>query len=434
LLSSMQDQLHAANRHTALLRNKVLLVRTSSNRIRNASNPIVSLPPELLSSIFISTLEALGRAIHWSTLIRLTSVCSIWRTVAIGTPRLWTRIHCGWANPFHNINILHLQRSKNAPLRLDISMPYTSERHPVLASMAEAPALVQLGDHLDIRRVHSLRFSLPMTPNEIPLRSLQPIKHLDDLVIQQGRTFDTERCTSWLDFLERITIRRLFIDIGDSISMSPLSTASLTHLYLASRYHPSIPGFLQSASSLKDLYIRIYPSETEFAPPGDLSPIVLPVLQSLRIQGELREFSSCILFAPNLTRLGIGAQTRLPVFLGNFPKVDICEVDAEYGMDCVGSIEMEEHPLWRTLSSPTSLRRLELKNGTLYAFSQIKLHRKKLWSHFPNMEMTLHLRRIKKRYFNSLKLEDMPNVHITRECDFARKVYPENVWESFRIR
>ncbi len=99
--------------------------------------------------------------------------------------------------------------------------------------------------------------------------------------------------------------------------MTPLSTTLLSHLYFSSRYHPSIPDFLRSASFLVALYIHIYPLKVEFVPSNDLSLIVLPLLRSLRMQGELREISMYFI-APNLTRLAIRALASL---IGYFPKV-----------------------------------------------------------------------------------------------------------------
>ncbi len=231
--------------------------------------------------------------------------------------------------------------------------------------MAEAPAIAKLGNHFDVRRVRSLRID---TENEMPITSLQPIEHLDDLVIHQWeKTWSTAQLR--LDFLQGITFRRLFIDGNDSFLMTPLSATLLTHLYLSSRYHPSIPGFLRSASFLEVLYIHIYPSKTEFAPSNDLSPIVLPLLRFIRMQGELRELSIYFIDAPNLTRLAIGALAGPYGLIGDFPQVDTCEVYA-------GSNIVEDHPLWRILNSPPTFRRLELKDSglaTLLGFASMIL-------------------------------------------------------------
>ncbi len=265
------------------------------------------------------------------------------------------------------MNILHLQRSKNAPLRLNISIPYLTD--PVLASIAEAPALAELGNHFDIRRVRSLRIQ---AENEMPITSLQPIEHLDDLVIHQSDE-SSSTAQTWLDFLQGITFRRLFLDGHDSFSMTPLSATLLTHLYYFSPYHPSIPGFLRSASLLEVLYIHIWPSETEFAPSNDLTPIVLPLLRSIGMEGELRELSTYFIDAPNLTRLAIGALAGPHSLIGDFPQVDTCEVDWGYGKghggysedsNDAGSNIVEDHPLWRILNSPPTFRRLELKNSS----------------------------------------------------------------------
>ncbi|KAF5342230.1 hypothetical protein D9611_002092 [Ephemerocybe angulata] len=58
-------------------------------------SPIGSLPPEIISQIFIECLDPHEPAAMVSTSapLLLTQICSPWRTIAHTTPFLWTRTH-----------------------------------------------------------------------------------------------------------------------------------------------------------------------------------------------------------------------------------------------------------------------------------------------------------------------------------------------------
>ena len=73
LLSSMENELHTAENHVGLLENKMLLIHSCLNRAQNAINPAVSLPPELLSSMFLSTFEVFGTW-KWRALVNVNPV------------------------------------------------------------------------------------------------------------------------------------------------------------------------------------------------------------------------------------------------------------------------------------------------------------------------------------------------------------------------
>lgn len=98
---------------------------------QEASSPIVAIPSEVLSHIFVCAMTydlswgdfGLDNEFDWKAL-RLSHVCRYWRDVALDTPRMWTEIRVGRAhsecNRRTNIELVetYVARSKEAPLRV----------------------------------------------------------------------------------------------------------------------------------------------------------------------------------------------------------------------------------------------------------------------------------------------------------------------------
>ncbi|KII85878.1 hypothetical protein PLICRDRAFT_44298 [Plicaturopsis crispa FD-325 SS-3] len=107
---------------------------------RNALASVHRLPTELLSEIFVH-----ARA-NWKD---LTSVCSHWRSVSLQCPLLWNQL----LDPYHSCaewTELVLKRSKNSPIKLDLSIWTFSESNEstdlALQHAARASRIVLSGD------------------------------------------------------------------------------------------------------------------------------------------------------------------------------------------------------------------------------------------------------------------------------------------------
>ncbi|KAK7017452.1 hypothetical protein VNI00_018650 [Paramarasmius palmivorus] len=106
----------------------------------NTQSHIQSLPPEILSTIFIltnvkpyktnveewirSTLKSYGDSLKLNGSL-VGSVCSCWRTVSLNTPALWSNITLDLSHPqyppaiFNHLQ-MHLQRSESHPLSITL--------------------------------------------------------------------------------------------------------------------------------------------------------------------------------------------------------------------------------------------------------------------------------------------------------------------------
>ncbi|KAJ7727364.1 hypothetical protein B0H16DRAFT_1779289 [Mycena metata] len=103
--------------------------------------PVRALPVELLIEIFALTIrtdagEIPSRSPHFADVFRVTHVCSEWRAITHGTPRLWTgRIvlytRRAWDDSRH-VDGLRSWLARSAPLSLAVSMNPTEESLPSL--------------------------------------------------------------------------------------------------------------------------------------------------------------------------------------------------------------------------------------------------------------------------------------------------------------
>lgn len=99
----------------------------TDNLPQQSSSPISALPAELLAEIFIFCLPTDRYPIPTPTdaPLLLTQVCSLWRSVAISLPGLWTAIHINYKG-LEDIpaTILWLSRSADRPLSLSIAIDF----------------------------------------------------------------------------------------------------------------------------------------------------------------------------------------------------------------------------------------------------------------------------------------------------------------------
>ncbi|KAL4264321.1 F-box domain-containing protein [Pleurotus pulmonarius] len=124
--------------------------RTLRSR-RNALAPISTLPPEILSMVFMYMEAASNHSLAW---IKVSHVCQHWRAVALDSPRLWTNIVLSrpkWTREM-------LKRSKMAPLDIKADLSFLTPR------LLEVVRLI-------MEQIHRTR-SLNITANHSTLNSI----------------------------------------------------------------------------------------------------------------------------------------------------------------------------------------------------------------------------------------------------------------------
>ncbi|KAK7453572.1 hypothetical protein VKT23_011849 [Stygiomarasmius scandens] len=102
---------------------------TQEYGLSNAIPSLCTLPGDILGEIFlrctpVSDAETAWQLSHSKMIFGLSRVCSLWRQVALSHPRLWSYISvdmCLLNEKIYSMIMLHLQRSKEAPLTLCIA-------------------------------------------------------------------------------------------------------------------------------------------------------------------------------------------------------------------------------------------------------------------------------------------------------------------------
>jgi len=115
------------------------LDRFSSEHELLLSSPIRSMPPEILSNVFIECLPAVVEDIknHQRAPSVLARVCSLWRNVAISTPQLWSKLKVA-NEPYSilsNAALVATWLGRTGGCPLDINLLCSSDPKPLLAAI-----------------------------------------------------------------------------------------------------------------------------------------------------------------------------------------------------------------------------------------------------------------------------------------------------------
>ncbi|KAF7430839.1 hypothetical protein PC9H_006553 [Pleurotus ostreatus] len=139
---------------------------------RNALAPISTLPPEILSMVFMYAEAASNNSLAW---IKVSHVCQHWRAVALDSPRLWTNIVLSrpkWTREM-------LKRSKMAPLDIKADLSFLT------------PRLLEVA-RLMMKQIHRTR-SLNITANHSTLNTIFAGLQGDAPLLRSLNVHDSQR-------------------------------------------------------------------------------------------------------------------------------------------------------------------------------------------------------------------------------------------------
>ncbi|KAF8600337.1 hypothetical protein BDV93DRAFT_525480 [Ceratobasidium sp. AG-I] len=268
---------------------------------------INNLPPEILSRIFVTIVDAslYARSIgddnygssEYPTLI--SSVCAYWRRVSISIPRLWHYIDLMPKNvrPRNYGHVqLWLERSQNLPLQLRVGKGgERAEEREGRSGMGALNSPRRMDDQLasvllsSAPRLHSftLKFSYPDFAAEILAWLLTTGQHsVRELALRQSRWLTTRRSqllpqTKWNQLLEPLHVLHLErIDIA----LNNIPCRNLVELQLINPHAFSLAQFIQLLESNPGL--RTIMLDGSFATPRSsptTRPINLPSLRSVHL-------------------------------------------------------------------------------------------------------------------------------------------------------
>ncbi|KAF8217151.1 hypothetical protein K438DRAFT_411998 [Mycena galopus ATCC 62051] len=247
--------------------------------------PILTIPVEIISEIFLHCLPALPAAYaaaHLSTTsapLLLGRICRMWREIAYTNPRLWTALKVSsWrGNGFQCMVQEWLRRAGSMPLSLDLAIPSPTIRCPFTPSaFCNCPFF----SHFEKR----LTYSCPS-----PSLFTDHWRHLTSFA---GHNFTVDECISILQVTPRLvrcelasitgplptpTARVLLVNIEeltavgeskslllllDSLALPGLRSLSLGLVFPRFSEHRLL-SFLQRAPSVHTFGLRLYGSPTE---------------------------------------------------------------------------------------------------------------------------------------------------------------------------
>ncbi|KXN88298.1 hypothetical protein AN958_07757 [Leucoagaricus sp. SymC.cos] len=118
-ISSLRDEINDLDSQMANLMSRRQALKAQLEREVRLQSPVIRLPSELLSSIFIMGVLGMGDG-DPIIVPTLMLVCRYWAEVALNTPVLWAKITVGPHDPIEKAR-RRLERSKSCPLDITVN-------------------------------------------------------------------------------------------------------------------------------------------------------------------------------------------------------------------------------------------------------------------------------------------------------------------------
>ncbi|KAL1685249.1 hypothetical protein GGG16DRAFT_119063 [Schizophyllum commune] len=229
---------------------------------RNDHIPIAQLPDETLADIFLWVVRSLPlKSPAFRDWTSLMLVCRRWRSVAVSTPALWSRVYIGHDVPSFS-SLLRIDRCKMHPLTVNINVDatYTQTDASILRFV-----LSVIGPHFDNVETLEAKATHMTIRKLVYLLAEKKRRNLRHLSLSLADTRDWEE-PEWFD-LHPDTAANLFSHLS-SISLSNVGL-DLDHFHNLTRIHivytvampvhylkfPTIEALLRRSPALNDLLL-----------------------------------------------------------------------------------------------------------------------------------------------------------------------------------
>lgn len=260
------------------------------------------LPPEILAEIFVHCIPDGQFPLPYRTEapLSLTHVSSLWRSLAISTPDLWTGLHINYKDPAEDIPATEtwLSRSGDKPLSLSIAIDFSEQPQQEILDNLCRHSKRWKHVRLEFRNLFCPpMYSLDMALNDIEELTTFEFHARDISTINVAPITNLLACApklrevTWVDDLadtdtllqlplNRLTRLSLSMDHGTLDRQVLDACYNLEHIRLTRPF--SLTPHLQEPLLLPKLYsINISSAIT-----GVLDHLVLPALREVRIHGE----------------------------------------------------------------------------------------------------------------------------------------------------
>ncbi|KAL1678555.1 hypothetical protein EV122DRAFT_278124 [Schizophyllum commune] len=328
---------------------------------RNDYIPIAQLPDETLADIFLWVAHSLpldSPAFRdWTSLML---VCRRWRSVAVSTPALWSRVYIGHDVPSFS-SLLRIDRCKMHPLTVNINVDatYTQTDASILRFV-----LSVISPHFDNVETLEAKATHMTIRKLVYLLAEKKRRNLRHLSLSLADTQSWEE-PEWFD-LHPDTAANLFSHLS-SISLSnvgldwdPLHNLTRIHIVYTVMLHdhymniPALDALLRRSPALNDLLLwncffvdDIYASS---------APITLPCLShcSLRAHPAHSAFLLSAMQIPPTTTMGLSIPGQVAHVDEIAPLLDVLRNYFERpGAPILRALQLQhDAPVWKWYSNP----------------------------------------------------------------------------------
>jgi F-box-like len=300
-LEGTQSQIHESKELIKFLRTQCRNFESKNNRLSGILHPIRRCPTDVLQCIFECVWQASDKESRIQTAMCISHVCQRWRTIAIGTPRLWcdvtfSLLQAGSRNPTFwdsliprmrrvpaNITLLHFDDAGGDRLK-----QCNLHRIPVISSF-----VLDLMDPDYFGRIKSL-------PRFLPKNGVEhlTIKYIPGDEGVPENAFDLKWDIG--DFLENsAAVTRLKLNAPCDLIMTPSpKLATVTSLDLANMVNVDILFTISLLPSLAYLELE----EVVLTPASETTQVTSNSLKTLQFSGIEHEWLLG-LTCPNLDTL-----------------------------------------------------------------------------------------------------------------------------------
>ncbi|KAJ7117226.1 hypothetical protein C8R43DRAFT_1242173 [Mycena crocata] len=295
-------------------------------------SPIRRLPDDIMQEIFLACLYTHRNAAMsaYEAPLLLCRVCSVWRVLALATPRLWAslHVHLGFLLQNNDRALAATQWVKrSAACPLSVSICGIPADHFGVAMEEETSNGILVTDPAQ-RIVKALLRSSPrwrdVALSDLAGPYLEQLRTVSMPLLETIRIKGGQPLAQWLDVFAAPSVRQVDLDllvIKEDASILIPRLSHITHLSMSGRTWPGIPGnvavsILTTLTQLVSLKMIV--SDILSIPDGTTQ---LPFLQSLELhaaEGPLPLVADLLdhLFMPQLGHLAVdsGYGTESPLF------------------------------------------------------------------------------------------------------------------------
>ncbi|KAK7024022.1 F-box domain-containing protein [Favolaschia claudopus] len=305
-LAEIQHQIFDLERTLAALK---LENSTVQRRLDAYQYPVLTLPNEIISEIFLNVLPPYPECAPYLGLhspLNLTHICRKWRQIAFATPRLWRALLLGPTDVWNDLQGVWVDRSGCCPLSIAVDDGFKEEQM-VYRGGEFLEAILPYRDRCEYLQLITTDFPLPLIPGSWP-----SLRHLD---LDLSNDLDLR-----LDLSDVPLLRSARLECASAHSLD-LPWTQLTLLRMHTIRLDQALDVLQKATKLRRCELDL---EIDFGVDDEMLEagprvVTLPHLESLRLSGDGEPMTDTLSYfnLPALSILDVNEELLHPYPIGS---------------------------------------------------------------------------------------------------------------------